>query len=166
MSQRPGFEARNFFDFLPPVVAAAGTGITVLATSAALVVVDLTSLPGHQVNAALDQSNDQWNPNPLGRYLYVQADTVDAFIAFGPTAASLAALSATAVSTVAANKVTQVAGGCIRVPASASPGWMRFQLPGDFNTRDNVDKGASSLARFLGFISASAGFIRLYQCGP
>lgn len=148
------------------MVAAAGTGITVLTTGVAAVVVDLTSLPGHPTNVNLDQSNDGWNPNPLGRYLYVQADTVDAYIAFGPSAASLAALSATAVSTVVANKVTQVAGGCIRVPFSVSPGWMRFQLPGDFGTRDNVDKGASSLARFLGIIATAPGIIRLYQCGP
>lgn len=170
MSHRPGFEAREFFDILPPIAGASGTAPAAicLAAGTGQVTVDLTSLPGSQLNAALAPGNDAYNPNPLGHFLFLQADGADIYVAFGPTLASLTggnALAPATPSTVANNVVTPVAGGCILLKNGIQPA--RFRLPANTNTRDNADVGASSPARFLGFLtSTGSGTLRLYQVGP
>lgn len=170
MSHRPGFEAREFFDILPPIAGAAGTApaATCLAAGTVQVTVDLTTIPGSPVNAALAAGNDAYNPNPLGHFLFLQADGADIYVAFGPSVASLTggnALSASAVSTVANNVVTPVAGGCVLVKNGIQP--IRFRLPANQNTRDNADVGVYSLARYLAFLTATgSGTLRIFQVGP
>lgn len=170
MPDRPSFEAREFFTVLPPIAGSTGTlpAVVALSASGTQVTIDLTTIPGSYVYNALDVSNDAYNPNPLGRYLFMQADGGDIYFAFGPTVASLTggnALSTSAVSTVASNAVTLVAGGCALLKNGLPP--IRFRLPGDFGTRDNADKGKNSLARYLGFLTATGtSTLRIYQVGP
>lgn len=169
VSQRPAFEARDYFSILPPMAGATGTTPAVIALSASnsQVTIDLTTLPGSHMNDGLPLGNDIYNPNPTGHFLFMQPDGGDVYVAFGPSVASLTtsnALSTSAVSTVSNNAVTQVAGGTLCLKNGVL---YRFKIPKSQGTRDDADVGASSPARFLGFIMATGtATLRLYQGSP
>ena len=83
-----------------------------------MAIVDLTKCPGTRAKVSITAGMDDYNPNPLGHFLYLEAQGCDIYVALGPTFASLASLSATAVSTVNGTDgtPTQVAGGSFCIP--------------------------------------------------
>lgn len=170
MSNRPLFEARDFYSIQPPMAGATGTapGVVVLASGTGAVLVDLTTVPGCRLNAALTPGNDAYNPNATGHFLFVQATGADVYFVFGPSIASVSAgnaPSSSAVSTVdASGNVTLVAGGTL----CAKDGTLyRYRIPKSVGTRDDADVGASSPARYLAFLTATgSGTFRIYQGSP
>ena len=117
-------------------------------------------------NALLDASNDAYNPNPTGHFIYLEAQGADCYVAFAAAYADLSAISATTPSTVAGGTgvVTGVAGGTFCIPQGKA---VRWRIPPNQNSRDNADVGAVSYARFLGFLTATgSGLLQVYQSSP
>ncbi len=155
---------------MPPMAPHATTPPAVCALSASntAVVVDLTTMWGTAAKAGLTAGNEDYNPNPIGHYLSIQADGGDIYVAFGADAASLAGLSTSAVSTVANNKITAVAGATMKIPNGYT-----FQTkipvgaPPTAAQSDNADPGLYSPARFLGFLTATGtATLRMWQSSP
>jgi hypothetical protein len=168
MSGRSSSVDAQFFYEMPPMVPATGTATATVAMAAgtALVIADLTTMPGTAAKAVLTIAADDYNPNPTGHFVYCEAVGADIYVGFGPTFASLSALSATAVSTVngTTGAVTLVAGGSFCIPQGKA---VRFRIPSSQGTRDNADVGASSPARFIGFLTlANTGILQVYQSSP
>lgn len=155
---------------MPPMAPHATTppAVCALAATTTAVIVDLTTMWGTAAKAGLTPGNEDYNPNPIGHYLNVQADGGDIYIAFGADVASLAGISATAVSTVAANAITAVAGGTLKIPnGSTLPVKIPIGAPPAAAQYDNADVGKYSPARFLGFLTAAGtGTLRMWQSSP
>lgn len=166
---RENNEAQQFFHELPPMMPATGTLTATMnfAATTSVAIVDLTQCPGTRARASISIGSDDYDPNPTGHFLYLEAQGCDIYVAFGPTFASLASLSATAVSTVdgTTGKPTQVAGGSFCIPQGKA---VRWRIPPSQGTPNNADVGAASPARFLGWITAAgtSGILQTYQSSP
>jgi hypothetical protein len=167
---RQNNEAQQWFYELPPMVKGSGTETACFnfAAGQSAVIVDLTSYPvGTQAKASITIGNDDYNPNPTGHFLYLEAQGCDIYVAFGPSFASLSGISATAVSTVngSTGVITPVTGGTFCIPQGKA---VRWKIPPSQGTPDNADVGASSPARFLGFITTTgtSGILQTYQSSP
>lgn len=151
---------------MPPMLG----GISCFAAGTSEVDVDLTKLAGSPAKSAINQGADDWNPNPMGHYLTLEADGADIYVAFAATLAALGTLSTSAVTTVTAGvpAATSTATGTIKIPNGTV---MQFKLPviggAAQNNRDDADWGAASPCRFLGFMTATgSGTLRLWQSSP
>lgn len=146
-------------------------GVTCLAASSTEVDVDLQSLAGTPAKAALTVGNEDYNPNPIGHYLNLQADGGDVYVCFADSLAHLGSLSTTATSTVTSNKATttSTAGGTVKIPNGTT---LQVKLPiGAPSTpakADQTDVGIFSPARFLGFLCATnvTATLRIWQSSP
>ena len=109
---------------MPPMYG----GITCLAATSTEVDLDLTTIAGTPAKANVTAGMDDYNPNPEGHYLSLQADGGDVYVAFADTLAHLGTLSTTAVSTVTANAaVTRfTATGTIKIPNGTT---LQVKLP-------------------------------------
>ncbi len=173
MAGRNTSETRQSDWIMPPMAFAGGANpaVCALAASTAQVTVDLTSMWGTAANVNLNISNEDYNPNPIGHYLSLQADGGDIYIAFSGTVANLTggnAIDPNAVSTVSGNAIAAVRGGCLKIPNGYIA---QFKLPGsNFGppaTYDNADRGITSLARYLAFrTAAGTATLRMFQSSP
>lgn len=158
---------------MPPMTAASGAtpAVCPLAASTGQVTVDLTTMWGTAAKSGLTAGNEDFDPDPIGHYLSLQADGADIYVAFGPDVGSLTggnALSATAVCTVTNNAIVKVVGGTLKITNGFTA---QFKLPigapptaGQY---DNADVGKYSPARFLGFLTAAGtGTLRMWQSSP
>lgn len=94
----------------------------------------------------LQASANDSQPNPvglIGKFASFQADGVDVYVKFGPTAASVTTGNAPVPSAVGVN----AAGGCFKIPDGAV---LAAKL------RPGVDL-------FIGYMSGSAGQLRIVQ---
>lgn len=135
-----------------PAQTAEHGSIVPLATSAVAVAIDLRTI-GFQgaptLASGITQAKGAVSPFQ-GDRIGIRAITSDVGVIFGTALADVTGGFAPAlatVSTVAANAVTAVAGGCHRIPAG------QYQ---EFRLRPGVDY-------FLGFVAAAAGQLDIYQ---
>ncbi len=169
MGTRAENEAQQWFHELPPMMPATGTLTATMnfAAASTVAIVDLTKCPGTRARTSITAGMDDYNPNPLGHFLYLEAQGCDIYVALGPTFASLASLSATAVSTVdgTTGTPTQVAGGSFCIPQGKA---VRWRLPPSQGNSNSADPGLYSPARFLGWITAAgtSGILQTYQSSP
>lgn len=175
---------------MPPMFTAGVTGPTgqtyaaagpiVLAATTTPTIIDLSTICGTPAKAAVPQGNDDWNPNPLGHRLLMQADGDNIYFAFGDSVASLAAISPTVVTGVtgasygasALSTFTQSGGtsGCAKLVKDALPLPIELPIgrPPPGTPTDNSDFGAGrySPARYLAFVAgatSSGVFLRMWQ---
>jgi hypothetical protein len=109
----------------------------------------LFAVPPNQSNAWAQQGADQ-GPGVVGSYITILADTVDAGVIFGPTAASVSGANAPAlasVGTVSAGVYTISGTECWRIPVNTS---IRVAL------QQSVDL-------FMGYVGGTSGILRVYQ---
>lgn len=147
---------------LPPMVDSSGNpNVIVVSTSNTVVGVDLTTMPTSPYPAS-QGTVQQPSSNPLGHYLRIEAETVDHYILFGPTYASVTSSNAPAsatTNTISSSGVITAAKqtACI-IPAGT---FKDFKLPAGAPAGG---WGLQSPCRFLGIVTASsAGKARIYQ---
>lgn len=152
---------------MPPMYS----GITCLSASSTEVDLDLTTIAGTPAKSGLTVGGDDYNPNPIGHYLSLQADGGDVYVAFADQLAHLGTLSTTAVTTVTSNKAgtTSTVTGVVRIPNGTT---LQVKLPWG-NTPsgkpiDNADVGTYSPSRYLGFLCATGvtSTLRIWQSSP
>lgn len=176
---------------MPPMFTAGVTGATgqtysasgpiVLGvTTGTPTILDLTTICGTPAKAPVSQGHDDWNPNPLGHRLLMQADGDNIYFAFGDSPASLATISPTAVTAVQSGQTgptgaalatfTQAGGtsGCAKLVKDAAP--LPIELPPGRpppgSPQDNADVGRYSPARYLAFVAGSTSsgvYLRIWQ---
>jgi hypothetical protein len=155
-------EATTQSDYILPPMAS-GTGgaagkvaMYVAATSNSAINVDLTTIPGFP--DTFTGSQKALDPNPLGHYITIQAEGVDAYFVFGPTQASVSSSNAPLQSATGAN-VVQLCG---YLPAGQE---RSYKLPrGD---QAGAGIGNDSPCRWLAVVTKTgSGVIRVWQSSP
>lgn len=174
-------ESLQYMWTMPPMLTKAvnsgtgqylATGPTVLAATTAPVVVDLTTICGTGAKASVPVGAEDYDPNPIGHFLYMQADGDDIYYCFGSDVTTIGTISPTAVSTVTANLAvtTFTATGCLRLPQGILlPYKLPVGSPPPGSPQDNADVGRYSPARFLAFRTntlSSSCYLRLFQVSP
>jgi hypothetical protein len=143
-------------------------GITALTIGTTAVIIDLTTMagcPGIQTAGDAEVYGGS-NPNPLGHYITLQADGGDIYVAFGDTTGHLAAVSTTAVSTVASNNLSakSTANGVAKIFSGTQ---QQFKLPIGSNPAGTTAWASSSPARFMAVLTASGtNTLRMWQSSP
>lgn len=158
-------------DFIQPMMANKSATGTVagwaLATSTTAVVVDLTTLPGLPDTFTSEQR--AYDPNPLGHFVTLQAEGVDAYVIFGTDAASVSsgnAPVATTTNTVTANVPALAAGVCMYIPAGQERAFKLGNLATSRNTNTTTGEGYGSASpmRFMAVVTKSGtGVLRAWQ---
>lgn len=160
-------EARHWFAQLPMMAGTDGkvSGF-VIGTSTTPQLLDLTTVTNPAGWPPAPDAAQLRNP-AAGRFLYLKAEGTDAYVIFGPSAASLTSGNVpnpATTSAAASNVVSGVptAGLCDIIPVAE--GWIRFWLPrGTAVGTEGGDAGAGSPTRFLSVVTkTSTGFLRGY----
>jgi hypothetical protein len=96
-------EATRQFDWIMPTMVdnTATPNSVALAVTFAAGIVDLSTLPG--IVNTVDRSENALEPNPLGHYITLEAQTADVFFQFGPSFAAFTPNQVTAVTLPAGN---------------------------------------------------------------
>jgi hypothetical protein len=162
---------------LPPTVAGGAPGlaagvsnVAAIATSTTVAVLDLTTLPGFPPPpAATGQSKQATeNPNAIGHYIDLTAETADAYFIFGPTLASVTGANAPVAATT-----STVNGSGVLTPAVAIAGYLPagqrlpVKIPVGVIGNGSGPLGQGSPCRFLGVVTKSGtGVLRVHQSSP
>jgi hypothetical protein len=158
-------EATRQADWILPIMAdttgnVAGAALT---ASTSAVIIDLSTMIA-ATQAYLSGSSHAMNPDPLGKYLNLQAQGNDVFCVFGPTLASVSGANApnpATVNTVTAHAVNNIPGICMWIPQNATAA---IKTPvGSPDTTSHLN----SPCRFLAFVtSTGSATLRIWASSP
>lgn len=157
-------QQRKYFWFAPMVNDSGGNSTAAaIATSTTVAVLDLFSLP--LLPAAASQDQKSLRQNVLGCFITLQAETVDAYVVFGPTAASVSGANAPVATTTsiisAAGVLTLGKGLALYIPATQERRYILRE--GSNQAAQGQAQGSQSLERFLGVVTkASTGILRVW----
>lgn len=151
--------------------------IVVAVTFGAPVIIDLTTVCGTGSKASVGSGQDDYNPNPIGHNIYIQADGDNLYGVFGDSAASVTGISPTQVTAIDGGTISGNTGAAIHPFTSSGStllgptlGCMKFVKdsvplpiaipighapPG--SPQNNADVGKYSPARYLSLVAGNSG---------
>jgi hypothetical protein len=161
------------------------TGPVVVQLNTTPIIIDLTTMCGTGAKAAVTQGADDWNPNPAGHYLTLEADGDDIYYAFGDSVAALGTITPTAVTAVQAGTTGPTGAllapftagstlgggttGCLKLPNNTSKDFkLPVGRPPPGTPYDNADANRYSPSRYLAVRSNTGAtvYLRMYQSSP
>lgn len=159
---------------LPPTVFGGAPGLAVgisntaaIATSTTVAVLDLTTLPGFPSPPAAQGASKQAteNPNAIGHYVDLTAETADAYFFCGPTLASVSGANAPVAATTSTINGSGVLTPAVGIPAYLPAGQTKpFKIPVGLIGTAGGPFGTNSPCRFLAVVTKTGtGVLRVTQ---